>query len=199
MSYILEALKKADQQRKRGTTPGLPAAQGELRRPFQPVYYGLFAIVLLVVGMLIGWLRPWQAEPPNPSSSIAKVPEVSPEVVKQKVQELPLPNKPKPEIPKPVEVQVVKTQLVKPQPADLPQSAVVLAFTELPDQIQREIPAMAVQMHAYTLNPVDRVVSINSHMLGEGGLLLPGLRLEQITPDGMIFSYKGYRFQRALH
>ena len=26
----------------------------------------------------------------------------------------------------------------------------------------------------------------------------PGLKLEQITPDGMIFSYKGYRFSRGV-
>jgi hypothetical protein len=32
----------------------------------------------------------------------------------------------------------------------------------------------------------------------EGGYLTPGLMLEQITPDGMIFSYKGYRFRHGL-
>jgi hypothetical protein len=28
--------------------------------------------------------------------------------------------------------------------------------------------------------------------------LMSGLQLEQITPDGMIFSYKGYRFKRGI-
>jgi hypothetical protein len=35
-------------------------------------------------------------------------------------------------------------------------------------------------------------------MLQEGEDLAPGIRLEQITPDGMIFSYKGYRFRRGV-
>ena len=70
-------------------------------------------------------------------------------------------------------------------------------MAELPPAIQQEIPAMTIQLHAYSSNPTERLVSINSRMLREGGSLAPGIRLEQITPDGMIFSYKGYRFQRG--
>ena len=43
-------------------------------------------------------------------------------------------------------------------------------------------------------NPKDRLVGINDRMLREGDSVEPGLVLEQITPDGMILSYKGYRF-----
>jgi hypothetical protein len=28
--------------------------------------------------------------------------------------------------------------------------------------------------------------------------VVPGLELEEITPDGMIFGYKGYRFHRGV-
>jgi len=73
-----------------------------------------------------------------------------------------------------------------------------LRFDELPVQIQREIPEMTVQLHAYSSNPGERLVSINSIRLREGGSLMLGLRLEEITPDGMIFSYKGYRFRRGI-
>lgn len=76
------------------------------------------------------------------------------------------------------------------------QRAILMA--ELPLPIQQEIPAMTIQLHAYSGNPSERLVSINSRMLREGGSLTPDLRLEQITPDGMIFSYKGYRFQRSV-
>ena len=71
-------------------------------------------------------------------------------------------------------------------------------MTELPVAIQQEIPAMTVQLHAYASNPSERLVSINSIRLREGESLMLGLKLEQITPDGMIFSYKGYRFQRGI-
>jgi len=73
-----------------------------------------------------------------------------------------------------------------------------IPMAELPLPIQQEIPAMTIQLHAYSGNPSERLVSINSRMLREGGSLTPDLRLEQITPDGMIFSYKGYRFQRGV-
>jgi general secretion pathway protein B len=46
----------------------------------------------------------------------------------------------------------------------------------------------------YSGKPKDRLVGINDRMLREGASLGPDLVLEQITPDGMVLSYKGYRF-----
>ena len=40
--------------------------------------------------------------------------------------------------------------------------------------------------------------SINNSMLREGASIAPGLKLDEITPDGMVFSYKGYRFKRSI-
>ena len=57
---------------------------------------------------------------------------------------------------------------------------------------------MSISVHAYSPRPSDRMVRINDRLLREGGNLPPGLTLEQITPDGMVFSYKGYRFGRGL-
>src|SRR5450759_3157014 len=68
MSYILEALKKSDQQRQLGATPTLQATQVTVPAPKRPlfIYYGLLAAVLLGAGIMIGWLRPWQPELPPP-------------------------------------------------------------------------------------------------------------------------------------
>ena len=54
---------------------------------------------------------------------------------------------------------------------------------------------MSVAVHAYSSNPNSRLVMINDRLLHEGAQVDPSLRLEEITPDGMIFSFKGYRFQ----
>jgi len=35
-------------------------------------------------------------------------------------------------------------------------------------------------------------------MLREGDKVAPGLKLEQITPEGMISGYKGYGFRRGV-
>ena len=63
MSYILEALKKSDQQRQRGATPTLPTAHTTVKSGKQifSVMYGLIAVVLLCTGIAIGWLQPWQS------------------------------------------------------------------------------------------------------------------------------------------
>lgn len=84
------------------------------------------------------------------------------------------------------------------KPASLAQEQRAIPMAELPRTIQQEIPALTIQLHAYSGNPAERLVSINSRMLREGGFLTPDLRLEQITPDGMIFNYKGYRFLRGV-
>lgn len=76
--------------------------------------------------------------------------------------------------------------------------AKTLNFNELPMAIQQEIPHLAVSVHAYSSEPKKRLVTIDDRMLHEGDTAGPGLKLEQITADGMIFSYKGYRFRRSV-
>ena len=212
MSYILEAVKKSDQQRQRGATPTLQVAQVTVAAPKRPlfIYYGLLAAVLLSTGIMIGWLRPWQPELPPPvtepiaakspisisqqtaPASLTAPPEMlgamkpnNPALVNSATPSAaaPIPDK---TMPKPASI------------AGVAQEQKAITWDELPLQIQREIPAMTVQLHAYSSNPSERLVSINSIRLREGGSLMLGLRLEQITPDGMIFSYKGYRFQRGI-
>ena len=87
---------------------------------------------------------------------------------------------------------------VQQEPAEIVQEQQAMPFEDLPFAIQQEIPEMVVQLHAYSSKRGERLVSINSIRLRDGESLMPGLRLEQITPDGIIFSYKGYRFQRGI-
>jgi len=74
----------------------------------------------------------------------------------------------------------------------------VLAMSELPPAIQQEIPPLSISVHAYSSKPADRIVGINDKLLREGGIVPPGLTLDEVTPDGMVFSFKGYRFKRGL-
>ena len=57
---------------------------------------------------------------------------------------------------------------------------------------------MTISVHAYSGNPANRLVGINNRMLREGESVVPGLKLEQITPEGMIFGYKGFSFRRGV-
>jgi general secretion pathway protein B len=205
MSYILDALKKSDQQRNIGAAPTLQFAQASMPAPKRPsfFYYGLLAVVLLAAGVAIGLLRPWQAEQ-MPSEPVAQD---SPDKIPQQAATTSLPISPETHV---TTSQNVPAQILTPVPATAPiqqkatkpdgdaQQQQVMQLYELPAAIQREIPDMAVQLHAYSSKPGERLVSINSIRLREGGYLMAGLKLEQITPDGMIFSYKGYRFERGI-
>ena len=233
MSYILDALKKSDQQRQRGTTPTLPSAQATVSAPKQSsyVHYGVLAAVLLCAGIAIGWLYPWQEEQPThaaePLAARPAIPDtnqVSPTPHPDQVamadkpeQKLPVPS-PAPAapaiLPKEPAIPVVAEQEQKlPVPSPAPAAPAIapkepaipitaeqkaMPLSELPLAIQQELPALKIQLHSYSNKSVNSIVSINSRMLKEGESLAPGLKLEKITPDGVILSYKGYRFQHGI-
>ena len=206
MSYILEALKKSDLERQRGSTPTLQAVQMPLPAPRRPpvFYYGLVGLVLFA-GIMIGLLRPWQAEQAQSEmetftqQTLITIPQqaapapvpMRPQIADKPVEVVPMQNA-APEVTQNVEAPVQQ------EPAEIVQEQQAMPFEDLPFAIQQEIPAMAVQLHAYSSKRSESLVSINSLRLRDGESLMPGLRLEQITPDGMIFSYKGYRFQRGI-
>ena len=87
MSFILDALRKSDQQRQRGATPTLLTAPALAAEPKRPAYWiqGLIAAVLVGAGIVIGWVRPWQpaqpvarGQPVAPATSAAKPLEPAP-------------------------------------------------------------------------------------------------------------------------
>lgn len=218
MSYILDALRKSDQQRRRGTAPTLLAGQATAVAPKQPAFlaYGLLAAVLVGAGMLIGWLRPWQPEQaapvraeqvaPKPLASPQRQPASAPPVVApQPTPQRPLRTKPKTAgTPREAGAAVTEESAV-PAPeqpvgtaADAARVRTVISMAELPLAVQQELPAMVISVHAYSGNPANRLVGINNRILREGEDLVPGLKLEQITPDGMIFGYKEYSFRRGV-
>jgi general secretion pathway protein B len=256
MSYILDALRKSDQQRQRGATPTLLTAQAAAAEPRQPAYwiYGLIAAVLVGAGIVIGWLHPWQSEQPTregapsagetvaakpPESSLrqttpAPVPPapgpVSPDMNRTPTQERPIQksaaqpvpassgaatthDRPAPSLSNaetrgmpPNAVTTAPKEALTPVPeksvttglTDPGQEPRVMTMGELPLSIRQELPSMQISLHLHSTKPANRFVSINNQMLQEGAYPAPGLRLEQITPDGMIFSYKGYRFRRGV-
>jgi general secretion pathway protein B len=244
MSYILDALRRSDQQRQRGAVPTLLTAQAATAAPKQPafLFYGVLAVVLVSAGIAIGWLRPWQPEPTAPAT--APVAARPAESVPREIALTPPPalpemaNKPERRSParkstsaaqpapahaaikqdtpepaktdKPATPPVAVTDVLKAVPTPTPEPSAakgpanaaqeqkVMTMSELPLSIQQEMPAMSVSIHAYSVQPQNRLVGINERMLHEGDYAASGLRLEQITPDGMIFTYKGYRFSRGV-
>ena len=77
-------------------------------------------------------------------------------------------------------------------------AAPVMTMAELPLAIQQKLRPMSISVHAYSGKAADRLVGVNGRLLHEGDSVAPGLALEQITPDGMILSYKGYTFRHGV-
>jgi general secretion pathway protein B len=269
VSYILEALRKSEQQRQRGMAPRLLAAQPTYEEDTQPAFllHGLIAAALIGGGVAIGWWKPWQqarlpaaaesspAKPLEPALRLAMPASLSlpvlPEASSRSEQEAPAQKSsvaahpaPKPgslkqdtllparapaqtpEWPAKTAVaaprapaQPVREKSTAPAPAPAPlekasapiqeksaeaaaadpaqvQSVVLMA--ELPLAIRQEIPALSIPVHTYSSAPKERIVGINDRLLQEGEYVAPGLKLEEIAPDSVVFSYKNYRFRRGL-
>jgi general secretion pathway protein B len=257
MSYILEALKKAEQARNRGKAPELFAVQAaEVALPERRSQWPYLVVAVLAVNaaVLLVWLQPWhreareavlpmQSSAPDNQPALPKVAEVpapaavpaspareggegsrgrptniemprtaSP-VQPQAVAKAASPHRspeaktaskasPAPARSEPVQEQASsaeKTQEPAAGASDAASEAGVMAFNELPDSIRQELGTMNVTVHMYSAKTADRFVSINDRALHEGDELSPGVKLEKITFDGMILSYKGYRFRRGIN
>ncbi len=85
-----------------------------------------------------------------------------------------------------------------PPPKPVPEKPKVPGLKSLPIEIQKEIPDLKLSFLVFSDKPQDRMVSINGQMKREGQEVAPGLKLEEITPEGAVFSYKSHRFQKGI-
>ena len=56
------------------------------------------------------------------------------------------------------------------------------------------LPQLRLDLHVYAAKPQDRFALINMHKMHEGDSLQDGVRVESITPDGVVMSHNGSRF-----
>ena len=59
------------------------------------------------------------------------------------------------------------------------------------------LPDLRLDLHVYAANPAERFVFINMRKLREGESLPEGVRVDEITPNGVELSYRGKRFAIA--
>ena len=74
----------------------------------------------------------------------------------------------------------------------------IVQLKELPPSVRQNLPDFSISVHIHDADPESRMVRINDHMLQEGQVFLGGLRLEEITHDGVILNYQKYRFHVGL-
>lgn len=193
------------------------AASASARRT--PVWLALGGVAVTVAAALLLW-QPWQADAAAPAAAA-----VVPAVLAQAVPApLPVDAPPAAVAPAPVAAfvppaataapvhharpvaepkqetpgQAVSPPVAAPAPAVPPTPAAeesVPGMRDLPEPIQRQIPAIAIGGYIYSKNPADRLLLIDKVLRHEGEELAPGLVLEKLQPKAAIFSFKGYRYR----
>jgi general secretion pathway protein B len=56
------------------------------------------------------------------------------------------------------------------------------------------LPQLRLDLHVYAAKPQDRFALINMHKMHEGDSLQGGVRVDSITPDGVVMSHNGSKF-----
>ena len=213
MSYILDALKRAESERDRGAVPTLNTplpTRAAASRSGRPVLYAVIggAVLLLVLAALISR---WLFSSPSPQAEPIVV--ASP-VVQAKPAPVPVPPSPAPVIapattalqsqplvpaaralPEPTTAPVLTPAPVPtPAPIAKPAAAPIVALNELPEALRRELPPLKAGGAMVSDIPANRMLIINGQLLHEGEAVVPGLVLENIGLRTALLSYKGQRF-----
>ena len=242
MSYILDALKKAEQKRRQGAFPNLLSVHEQTgfkaRKPARWPYI-LISILLVSIGALLPRLYEKYsgaqnrggvsvtAAPQEGAPSVAVTPlrstaavhnDRTPDAIQQttpahepigqqtrgKSEEKSVnlvSTKRKAEtapINAPVSAAVTSLPKMGPSSKRITLKRITLKESDLPPAIQQELPKVVISAHIYDSNPSSRMIFIQGSAVHEGDNVAAGLRLESIIPEGVILSYKGYRFYKPL-
>ena len=245
MSYILDALRKADAERARGAVPDLHA-QPVLRSSagaapsagVVPWVWVTGSVALLAVCGL-AWVLLARDAPREPTAAVAAANVAAPATLPPPTSTAPiiaapapplsvavavaparpappasaparpvpgpvrpLPRKPvadgvgmSPTAPAPAPVPVpVPAPAPAPTAPQTPAEPRLYAQAELPDEIRRALPALAIGGAMYSQNAASRMLIINGQVFHERDKLAPELTLLQIKLKTAVLEFRGYRY-----
>lgn len=209
MSYILDALKKADAERERGGVPGLHArpatAATAPRNTSQRTGVWLALTAALAVAGAVVALSPAPVVQQSAPAITAPAPAPTVSIAESRVAPAPAAAKPEPR--KPPRPAVRTAANAKPASSKLEDtpaaaaSAVAVAVApllgELPQDIRSQIPALAISGSVYSDNPSQRLLLVNGQVLPQGSAVAPDVTLVEIRVGSSEFSFRGTRFRLA--
>ena len=217
MSYILDALRRANSERERGSVPTLhanpgpadlaadddeeiehrgPARAGTGSRPTWPLAAGA-ALVAAALAAFMFWPRtpePVLASAPEPRPAPQPVVQPTPQAPPATVATVPLSvpplesQAPPPPVPAPVQALPPAAVAAAPAPQRIPTQA------ELPEALRRQLPQLTTGGAMYSDAPANRMLILNGQVLHEGEKLSPDLVLEEIGLKTAVLVFKGQRF-----
>jgi general secretion pathway protein B len=66
---------------------------------------------------------------------------------------------------------------------------------ELPQSLRSSLGKFSVSGHVWSEEPGLRLLTVENRIVRQGQEAAPGVRLEEITQDGAVFSARGWRFR----
>jgi general secretion pathway protein B len=216
VSYILDALRRAEAERRQGQVPGLHAGdaadpvatdtepRGSLRWPVPAALAGL-----AVLGAAVGWawLRPVPNLPAVPMVPVVPAVPAVASAASPPAAAAPeataAPPQPAPAPPLPI---VVSAPPPPPAPSLASAPAPVAAtgpdkplrFSQLSPDQQRQMPPLVPSGHVWSEQPANRFVMFNGQLVREGDTVAPGLVLERLLPKAAWLRWRGQLIEVPL-
>jgi len=223
MSYILDALRKAEQERHLGQPPTLTAAP-PLAEPTRSrrFWYGVTVLALGLNALLLAFFLGRSQPAPQPASVAAPavaVPSSATPVPRSLSstsaasegegasvvpRQEPVGQTVESEPARPTVAPASREKHQKPAWPIVPGSVTIAPVPELapPEPLsaadRRGMPALNLDIHIYSADPDKRFVVINGRHYREGERLSEGPVLESVVRDGAILRQDGRRFQLSV-
>lgn len=192
MSYILDALKKSDEDRQNNQSPTIQTMQRPAKSSQNNFNVLLIVVIvfcaMVIAGLLVYLLLDKDIETVSgvrdqqtvSGSYNAAVPadKVQVESVNQESQG--------------EENKALPSDSVSTTPDE---TSPTVAFADLPDNVRTEIPPLTFSFHVYSQTvPTNRSIIINKRLSKEGDVIEKFLKLEEITPEGVVLRWKDKKF-----
>ena len=210
MSFILDALKKSENERQQNAPPEFATVPAAADTPRAPRWLWVLAALLAVnvIALTALALRPQPITPSadvveQPPAAIEPQPSVDVDVAPpaEFVDQLETARRSQAEqiaaIATPPAPVAVETQADAAPPTNLDRDtrrALLPTFTELTLDGTLQLPELHIDIHVYSDNPSDRFVFINMNKYRENDQLGEGPLVREIARDGVVLEHRGTSF-----
>jgi len=199
MSYILDALQKSEQQRKSQSTPDLmtvhPTNQPSLIRKMPWIAITLCLVILNFVGLGLWVFQTDDKHPVLTTASLIPAEPFAPLVDASTTGSTTKLVEPK-HNPQPLFEAEQRITAADFTGLDSNRIIAPQRISELPEDIQRQIPDLVFSSHLYSDD--FRLVNINGQMMREDEYIAPELLLVEITEDGVILDFREHRISMSI-
>jgi general secretion pathway protein B len=204
MSFILDALKKSEAERQRQAGPALLEMRVLAPQRRLPAWAIAVGVLLLINVVVLAWFA-WRRAPAAATAAPAPaLPVIIGPAASGSPAATPAPAAPAPaafatsnidpataaaEIDNPADLlPAVNSAPVTARPATA--SAGLQTYAEL----SGKLPELRLDLHVFAVKPAERYAFINMHKVREGEVTPEGVRVTEITNEGVVLDYRGTEF-----